>query len=123
MNSKNINLDPKNILKILKHDLIKVQKYVVVGFVVFTLGLYSFLVLQIGEVAQKEPTDAQVLEQLGQVKRLSIDQDSIDKITQLEDQNIIVQSLFEEARENPFDESSNNPPPQQEKEEEEPTNP
>lgn len=102
MNNKNLNFDLKSAGKVLRKDLIKAQKYVAISFIVVVFGLYAFLVIQIGQLSQKEPSDDQVLQQLGKVKRLKIDEDSINKITQLKDQNVQVQSLFDEARDNPF---------------------
>jgi hypothetical protein len=64
--------------------------------------LYGFLVFQIGTLASKEPDESSVTEQLNAVKRLKIDQATIDKINQLQDQNVTVQSIFKDARDNPF---------------------
>lgn len=103
-NDINLNIDLKSILKKLKKALAKVQRYSVVIFIVILVGLYGYLTLQISSLATKEPSQVEVLEELGAVKRLRIDQDSIDKIQKLEDQNVVVQSLFENARDNPFSE-------------------
>lgn len=99
-----LELDPKNLIKELKKSFAKVQRYAVIIFIVIVVGLYGFLILQISSSATEEPSQAQVQEELGAVKRLKIDEASIEKIQQLEDQNVVVQSLFEEARDNPFSE-------------------
>ena len=101
---KNMNFDLNAYIKILKRYGSKIQQYMVLIFIVGLLGLYSFLVFQISEAAQKEPSQDKITEQLSAVKTLKIDQSSIDKIIQLKDQNIAVQSLFESARQNPFQE-------------------
>lgn len=101
---KNINFDLKSITKNLKGFTEKIQKYLVLVFIVTLISLYAFLVIQISQAAQKEPSQTDITEQLSSVKKLKIDQASIDKILQLKDQNIAVQTLFEEARENPFQE-------------------
>lgn len=80
----------------------KFHKYAVFVFLVTIFGIYGFLIFQIGRMTQYEPDDAAVKEQLNTVKRLKIDQSTIDKIEQLEDQNVSVQSLFKSARDNPF---------------------
>lgn len=100
----NLNLDLKSIPQQLKKLLGKFQRYIVIIFIVTLVGLYGYLIVQISSSATEEPTQAQVIEELGTVKRLKIDQDSIDKIEKLEDQNVVVQSLFEDARNNPFSE-------------------
>ncbi len=91
----------KSFLRSLKRMLLQ---YAVVIFTVTILGLYGFLVYQIGVLSQVEPEETAINEQLGRTKRLKIDQASVDKIEQLEDQNIGVQSLFKAARDNPFQE-------------------
>lgn len=98
------NFDLKSVPKQLRAYTKSLQRYQVVLFIVAIVGLYGFLVMQISTASQSEPTQSQIDEQLGTVKRLKIDQSSIDKIQQLKDQNVVVQSLFETARENPFQE-------------------
>ncbi len=71
-------------------------------FVVSVLLIYSFLVFRISVLSDPEPDQAAVDNQINTVKRLRVDQNSISRIKQLEDQNVGVQSLFEEARDNPF---------------------
>lgn len=100
----NINLDLKQLPKILKRVGKKIQRYLVIASFVVMFGLYAFLVLQISSGSQKEPNQDDVTAQLSTIKRLKIDQASIDKIQQLQDQNVVVQSLFEEARKDPFKE-------------------
>lgn len=104
MKNKNLNLDLKNLPAGAKKLANKFKRFEVITFIVLLVGLYGFLILQISSSATREPTQAEVMEELGSVKRLRIDQASIDKIQQLEDQNVVVQSLFEDARQNPFSE-------------------
>ena len=97
-----MNLDPKKLLARAKDFLNKFKKYSGFAFIVTVLLIYSFLVLRIGILSQAEPSEDAIAEQQNTIKRLKIDQNSIDKINELEDQNIGVQSLFEAARDNPF---------------------
>lgn len=101
---KNINFDLKSILKTLKSFGTKLQQYLVFIFIITIVGLYGFLVFQISLASQKEPSQDEIDTQLISAKQLKIDQESIDKIIKLKDQNIAIQSLFEKARENPFQE-------------------
>lgn len=98
----NISLDPKQLIQSFLKTLRKLQKYLLIASFVLVLGLYGFLILQISNASQSEPNQDEITLQLSKVKRLRVDQESIDKIKQLQDQNVIVQSLFEEARKNPF---------------------
>lgn len=80
----------------------KLAGYASFIFILSVLLLYTFLVFKIGQHAQVEPTEEEVSSKLSGFKRLQIDQESLKKIEQLEDQNIAIQSLFESARDNPF---------------------
>lgn len=81
-----------------------VKKYGAFIFVVIFLGIYVFLVQHIGQLIQDEPSQAAVESKLKPVNRLKIDQDALQKMNELESQNIDVQSLFDQARQNPFTE-------------------
>lgn len=97
-----MNLDIKSIQLLANRALKKVRKYFVFIFIIAILGIYGFLVFQIGELSRAEPDEDKITEQLKTAVRPKIDEESIKKIRQLEDQNISVKSLFEQARENPF---------------------
>jgi hypothetical protein len=81
-----------------------IKQHSVTLFAVFFLGMYGFLVYRINVLTEAEPDAAAIGDSLSTVKRLKIDQDSIDKILELEEQNIEVKTLFQEARANPFNE-------------------
>ena len=104
MKNNNLDLDPKKLLVNLNKYAEKLQRYVLVISFVVVFGLYGFLVVQISTATQQEPSQEDITLQLSTIKRLKIDQESIDKIEQLQDQNIVVQSLFESARQDPFKE-------------------
>ena len=94
-----------NLKQITNHGasaLKKARVYATFIFIITVLLIYSFLVLRISVLSQAEPSEAEAAEQAVTVKRLKIDQNAIDKIEELEDQNIAVQSLFQAARDNPF---------------------
>lgn len=76
-------------------------RYRIIIFMVGMLVCYGFLITRISIYSQREPS-ATVGEQA--IQRLTIDEASIEKIEQLEDQNVEVRALFEEARRNPFSE-------------------
>lgn len=101
---KDISFNYKEIPKHLKRYARKAQRYAVVVFIVTVVSVYGFLVFQISQASQAEPGPEIVTQQLNSVKRLRIDQQSINKIQQLQDQSVGVQSLFQAARENPFQE-------------------
>jgi len=80
------------------------KRYVAMIFIACLVGACGFLVLRINTLASSEPSDDAVAEKLKTVQRPKLDQAAVDKIEQLKDQNIEVQSLFDQARQNPFSE-------------------
>ncbi|HSX33259.1 MAG TPA: hypothetical protein VLF91_02905 [Candidatus Saccharimonadales bacterium] len=64
--------------------------------------VYSFLVLRVNQLSSVEPTQAQLSSKLQTVQRPSIDKATISKLQQLQGQNVQVQALFDQARQNPF---------------------
>lgn len=80
------------------------RRYHVFLFIVTFLGIYTFLVIRISSLTQTEPVLGADTSESDTIKRLQVDQETIDKIQELEEQNIEVQSLFKQARNNPFSE-------------------
>jgi len=78
------------------------QRFKTSLFILSMLIIFGFMVARIGYLTNAEPSEEAVSERLKEVKRTKIDQDIIDKIQQLQDQNILIQTLFEQARDNPF---------------------
>lgn len=97
-----MKLEVKDITTKLQPVLLWFKKYAVFIFVLVVLSVYGFLVFRINTLASQEPSDDAVTERLERVQRPKIDQDVLSKIEQLEDQNIQVQTLFQQARDNPF---------------------
>lgn len=93
------NFSPK--LKKIRHSL---RRNGVFLYVLAMLCAYTFLVVRINLLNRSEPSDDAVTEKLQSVQRPKIQQDLLKKIQDLEDQNVEVQSLFKQARENPFSE-------------------
>jgi hypothetical protein len=100
-----MNIQLKDVLPKLKSLLYELKRYTVMIFILILVLIYGFLAFKIGSISQTEPNEADVAGQLEGTKQLQVDQDAIDKIQQLKDQNIAVQTLFESARDNPFQEN------------------
>lgn len=96
------NIDLKQFKTLIYKLLSLLSKYLNFLFLITVLLIYTFLVLRISTLSKQEPSEDAVLEKANTVKRLKLDQAEIDKIQQLEDRNIGVQSLFDSARDNPF---------------------
>ncbi len=81
-----------------------VKKYYVFISLVVVLTIFGFIFYRIGYFNTLEPSASDIEEKLLTVKRPKIDKAVVEKLENLEDQNIQVQSLFNQARENPFKE-------------------
>lgn len=97
-----MSVEIKDILPKLKTALYTLKRYTVVVFISIIVLIYGFLAFKIGVISGTEPDEADVAQQLKGTQQLQIDQEAISQIEQLKDQNIAVQSLFESARDNPF---------------------
>lgn len=102
--TKNINFDFRKLSNKLLAFGQKVRRYIAIIFIVVLVSMYSFLVLRINSLASSEPSEEEVIEKLLTVKRLRIDQSAVDKISQLQDNNVSVKVLFDQFRDNPFQE-------------------
>lgn len=95
-------------LKDFKPQLIKtgawLKRYSPMLLFIMVAGMYAFLILQINILSHQEPSDAAVRERIQTVKKPSIDANTADKLKALEDNSQEVKALFEEARDNPFQE-------------------
>lgn len=80
------------------------KRYAVLIFFVALCGVYGFLAYRINSLTNADPTDEAIAEKLDAVTRPRIDEESISKMRELEEENIEVETLFKEARKNPFKE-------------------
>lgn len=99
-----MKIDIKTIQIKLVNLLQKLRQYVVFISVVALLLVYSLLVFRINQLNNKAPDEDDIATKLKTVQRPKIDQSVIDKIQQLQDNSTNVQSLFNKARDNPFQE-------------------
>lgn len=99
-----MKINTKTILTKLISLLNKLRQYVVFVFIVALLLVYSLLVFRINQLNNQVPNKDDVTAKLKTVQRPKIDQSAIDKIQQLQDNSTNVQSLFNKARDNPFQE-------------------
>lgn len=97
-----MNLEVKDIIAKLEPLVKNLRHYLVLGFILAVVMAYSFLVFRINTLASQEPDEDAVTERLKTVQRPKIDEDALSKIERLEDQNIQIRTLFQDARDNPF---------------------
>lgn len=99
-----MNADLKSITAKIIPAISFLKRYVLIIFFVVLCGIYGFLTYRINSLTQADPDPEAVSEQLKMVPRPRVDQAAIDKMKQLEEENVEVQALFQDARNNPFSE-------------------
>lgn len=102
MNKDLANFDIKQIPGYIKRFINRSKKFAVPVFLLLVLSVNGFLIFRINQYSSQEPSDEQLNQQQSTIKRIVIDEESIDKILRLQQRNIAVKALFEEARDNPF---------------------
>ena len=80
-----------------------ITRYAVIIFVFSVVSVFAFLTLRIASYANMEPTTVQQDERMSSLTAVKLDENSINKIRQLQDRNINIESLFDNGRANPFE--------------------
>lgn len=99
-----MNLDIKDLKPKLLQTLAWIRRYYALLLFIVVAVLYGYIIFQINHFNRQEPSDISVSERIKKVKRPSIDKETAEKLEQLEDRSEDVQALFENARQNPFQE-------------------
>ncbi len=80
----------------------KLKRYSLPVFLIFVAGVYGFVLLRINNLSQAAPSDQAVTSQVQAAKVPHIDAAVVKQLETLQDNSVSVQSLFDEARSNPF---------------------
>lgn len=99
-----MNLEVKDLPAKIMPLLDKARSYIGFLVVLLILGAFGFVVVQIRNYATIEPTEDAITEQLQGISSSRIDEDAVEAVRNLEETNVDVKTLFDEARDNPFQE-------------------
>lgn len=99
-----MNFEVKDIPKLIGPLMKSAKRYTRFAFFILVAGMCGFLIFRINTFTQAEPSDEAVTEKLKTVKRPNIDATVLKRIEDLKDQNVEVDTLFKQARDNPFSE-------------------
>lgn len=83
-------------------DSEKLRRYSLVLFIIFVSIVYGFLVLRINTLSSQKPTEEAINKQVKAAKIPRIDESVVKQLESLEDNSVNVQTLFNQARSNPF---------------------
>lgn len=99
-----MKIDIKKILASLEPAKLLFNKYRNFIALIFVLVIFGFIFYRIGYFNNLEPSEQNIEEKIQTIQRPKIDTSIVEKLENLEQQNIPVQALFNQARENPFNE-------------------
>jgi hypothetical protein len=99
-----MKIDFHDIINKLESYIKRYKRYLSFSAIIGFLLIYSFLVLRINLLMRQDPRQTDIDSRLQNVQRPKIDPVILDKIQSLQDQNVQVQTLFKQARDNPFSE-------------------
>lgn len=99
-----MNIDVKDIKPILLKALGWLKRYAIIIGIISIAIIYAYIILQINVLNKKEPSQDQVNEKLNTISQPSISEETVNKLKLLEENSTEVKSLFQDARDNPFNE-------------------
>jgi len=71
------------------------------------IAVYGFIVFRIHALDNAKPSAEAIAAQNNPIRQARIDKSVVKKLQSLQDNSVNVQTLFEQARNNPFQEPSN----------------
>jgi multidrug efflux pump subunit AcrB len=80
----------------------KVGRYGVIIFLILVVGVYAFMLLRINSLNNMQPTQDAVNSQYNPIRSAHIDKTIVKQLQSLQDNSVNVKSLFNQARNNPF---------------------
>jgi hypothetical protein len=104
MTKKKGELDLKAIGPLARKIARSTLRYTGIMFFVLVAGVYGFVLFRINALSTAQPTDSDISAQNKSTAVPNIDPKVIEQIQALKDNSVNVQTLFEESRDNPFQE-------------------
>jgi len=97
---KNIKL-PKSI-KISALLKVTTRYLYMIIFIIFSI-MIGIIVQSAGEAAYNEPTASEIQDKVKNLQAKKVDQESLNKLKELQEQSVSIEALFDNGRTNPFE--------------------
>lgn len=94
----------KDLSSLIQKILPVLQRYAVTICFLAIAAAYGYIIVNASQQASLEPSETKINEQFQGASRPKLDPQIAEKLQQLEARNIEIQSIFNEARNNPFSE-------------------
>jgi hypothetical protein len=102
MNDSDKKLSLSRLADTVTAQLAPVRRYSLLVFLVIVAALYGFVVFRINTLSTAEPSTDAVDSQVKAAKVPHIDPKIVEQLQSLQDHSVSVQTLFDQARSNPF---------------------
>ncbi len=102
MNKQKLN--PRLLIDKLAARLAVLRRYSLVIFILFVAVLYGFLLLRVNSLGNAQPSQTSIDSQVQAAAIPHIDQKVVQQLQSLQDNSVTVKALFNQARNNPFQE-------------------
>lgn len=99
-----MNLDISQLKQAINPITDFLKKYAVLVFILLGISVLGFLVFSVGNLAAREPSDSLIEEKSGEARPIRIDAKAVEQVQQLQATNVEVKALFDQTRDNPFNE-------------------
>lgn len=99
-----MKLDTANLLEQLTKLLhILRQRAAIICIIVFGV-IYGYIMMNVSDLSQQAPSESSIEEKLTDVARPKVDEEVAQTMLGLEERNVTIKAIFEDARRNPFTE-------------------
>lgn len=78
-------------------------RFKVILFIVCVGAAIGFMTIKIAYYSNSEPSEDQIAERKNSLRTVKLNEEAVAKIEELKDQNINLESLFNNGRANPFE--------------------
>lgn len=89
----------------IKSAAVSLSRYKLIIFVVLVLSVYGYIIFNISVLTNAQPSEERITELSSPIRSAKIDEKVINQLQQLQDNSVSVKALFDEARNNPFQEN------------------
>ena len=98
----NIHMDLRQLRAVAEKSLHKLSRYAAILFFLLVAGVYSFILLRINTLVNAQPSQSDIDAQSTSTTIPRVDPKVAEQLEKLEDNSVNVQTLFNQARNNPF---------------------
>ena len=100
------NMLPPKASHVVASSIAKINRFKIIIFVLLVVSVYGYIVLTISNLSNAQPSPDQLNQQNISIKSAKVDKKVILQLQQLQDNSINVKTLFDDARDNPFQETA-----------------